>query len=142
MGGQRPSDRRRNRKKWTLRAHGDSGHLSQQTLIGNLQPVVQALDHAQAERPLAAQHLGYPPTRTDERLQVTRRQSVLLHAELDGFHRVGGSEVVVLVFVGLNERHQDIAIVRLCTALLGPEDLLEAAKSPLKVNGTDLTCYA
>lgn len=36
---------------------GDSGHLRQQTLIGNLQPVMQALDHAQAERLLAVQHV-------------------------------------------------------------------------------------
>ncbi len=70
---------RRHRERFS-----DSGHLRQQALIGNLQPVVQSLDHPQAEGPLAVQNLGIPPTRTDESLQVTRRQPLLLHAEPDG----------------------------------------------------------
>jgi Ca2+-binding EF-hand superfamily protein len=38
---------------------------------------------------------------------------LLLHPELDGFHGIGRSEVVVLVLVGLDQRHQHFALVGL-----------------------------
>ena len=120
-------------KRRTSKAEAESGLLSQQTFIRNLQPVVQSLDLFQAEWPLAIQDLGHPSACTDEGLQITGRQPVLLHAEFDGFHRVRGPEVVVLVLVGLDERHQDIALVSMRSALACLEDLLQAAQYPLQV---------
>jgi hypothetical protein len=57
----------------------------------------------------------------------------LLHAEFDGFRRVRGPEVVVLVLIGLDERHQNVALVSLCSALLRLKDLLQAAEYPLQI---------
>ena len=102
--------------------------LRQQTLVGNLQPVMPALDHAQAQASLAIKHFGHAAARPDERLEVTRGQALLLHAELDGLDGVGRAEVAVLVLVGLDERHQHVTLVRLRSLLLGLEYGLEPAE--------------
>lgn len=89
---------------------------------------MQALDHAQAQASLAIEYFGHPAARPDERRQVARRQALLHHPELDGVDGVGRAEVVVLVLVGLNERHQHVTLVRVWGLLLGLEDGLEPAE--------------
>ena len=43
-----------------------SAGVGEQTLVGNLQSVMQALDHAQAQASLAVEHFGHPATRPNE----------------------------------------------------------------------------
>src|SRR5690606_39155191 len=60
---------------------------SQQALVRNTQALVQALDHPQAQWPLAIKHLRYTAARPDIRLQIARRQPLLIHTKFDGLDR-------------------------------------------------------
>jgi hypothetical protein len=93
---------------------------------------MQALDHPQAQCSLAVQHLGDPATLADLRFEVARSEALLLHAELDRFQRVGRTEFVV-PGLALDQRHQHVALVRLRSALLGLEDLLQPLEGALQV---------
>ena len=50
------------------------GNAAQEALIRNMQAVVQALHHPQAQLALAIQHLRYAPTGPDVGFQITWRQ--------------------------------------------------------------------
>ena len=73
----------------TVGVNRQSMDLRQQTLVRNLQPVMQALDPAQTQATLAIEYFGHPSARPDEGLEVTRGQALLRHPELDGLDGVG-----------------------------------------------------
>ncbi len=94
---------------------------------------MQALDHAQAQAPLTIEHFGHAATRPKKGFEVTRSQTLLLHAELDGFHGVSRAEVIVPVLIGFDQSHQHIPLVRLRRLLFGLEDGLQPAEYRLEV---------
>ncbi len=96
--------------------------VGKQTLVGNFQPVMQAPDHAQAQAALAIEYFGHPAAWPDEWLKIARRQPLLFHPELDGLDGVSRAEVVVLVLIGLQQRHQHVTLIGLRGLLLRLED--------------------
>jgi hypothetical protein len=53
---------------------------------------VQRADHAQAERPLAREHLGDAGATADEGLQIILREPLLVHAEADSVNGIGKAD--------------------------------------------------
>ena len=76
---------------------------------------MQPPDHVESQRTLAGENFIDAIQAADGRYQILRRQPGLLHAELDGFHRIGMIDGEVFGFVGFDQRQQylkSIAILR------------------------------
>ena len=83
-------------------------YLPDQGFRGYSQFAVQASDHLQGQRPLAVQDFINPVDPADHRHQVFGDQTLLLHAEADGFDRVGQRHRKMFPLIRLDQRHQHI----------------------------------
>jgi hypothetical protein len=95
--------------------------------------MVQALHHPQAKRALAIQHLRDAPAWPDIGLQVFREQTLLIHAEFDGLHRIGRADGVMLVLVSLHQGHQHLPLVHLGGSLRRLENGFQPPKHGAQV---------
>ena len=85
----------------------------------DIQQRAQLPHHRKCQRPFAGQHLGNPPTASNGGLQISAREPLLFHHELDSGNRIRCRNGNVLCLVCLNQCHEDVHPVAICCSGLG-----------------------
>ena len=98
------------------RWHFLAAWFAQQGLGWDAQFAVQFADHAHGQGTLAVEHLRHPALRTEVGHHVLAAEALLFHAEGDGRQRIRQAEVVVLLFVVLDQVGEQFEFVCLRTA--------------------------
>jgi len=87
--------------------------LASQALRRYAQAGVQAPDHRLRQRAFAVEYFVHPVALANHGLQVFGLQALLLHAELDGFHRVRQVHREMALLERLHQGYQHIQAVAL-----------------------------
>jgi hypothetical protein len=84
---------------------------SDQHLCRDAEAFVQAADRCDRQPAFSAENLRNPGARTDDFFQISARESLLLHAELDRLNGIGRVHWMVLRLIRINQRRQYIQAI-------------------------------
>src|SRR5712692_3989610 len=107
---------------------------------------MQSPDHADRQATLAIEHLGNTRTRSDQRLKVLARQSLLRHPEFDRFDRVGRINGKMRRLVSVDQGCEHVETIARRGTQPGAPQALDLAQRGLVVllraNGLDVIFHA